>query len=454
MSATGAAAVAGEAPLSLNQEFVSQFDMGSADGPFGSRYHVVAGWRVTGAPIDLDALRGALLDVVARHEALRTRIAGPAGNRYQEILPPSPVRLDVRDVQPVPGETRDDQIEALLQAIETESIGADETPSLRAVLARFDDKDAVLALMTHHLGVDALSMSVIIRDLAQRYAARTGHSVPELPPATQYREFAGWQREGAGADTDAAREYWRRTLDGAQFTAIPTDFPRSAGRRESTAKHRFLIARDVMAAVERLAGTSQTTSFVPLAAMYNLLVHRLTGATDIVIATFTAGRGGSLFQDTVGACINFVPLRTDIAGCRSYAEVLERTRQTCVEAFSHELPAIQVFAQAPALMGPAMTDNTTAMVFQSIPDPNQVVEAPGDLTYVRITRRLSSQPLASALPDGALLELNEDPSGDAMGVIAYKRNLFREETIASMAAELRRITHDFAFNPEASPGLA
>ncbi|MEU4216666.1 condensation domain-containing protein [Actinoplanes sp. NPDC026623] len=453
MSATGAAAVAGEAPLSLNQEFVSQFDMGSADGPFGSRYHVVAAWRVTGAPINVDALGDALLDVVARHEALRTRIAGPAGHRYQEILPPSPVRLDVRDGQAASGETRDEQIETLLQGIETETIGADETPSLRAVLARFDDQDAVLALMTHHLGADALSLGVIIRDLANRYAARTGHSVPDLPPAPQYREFAGWQREGAGAGTDAARDYWRRKLDGAQFTAIPTDFPRSAGLPESTGKHRFLIARDVVSAVERLAATSQTTSFVTLAAMYQLLVHRLTGATDIVIATFTAGRGGDLFQETVGACINFMPLRTDIAGCKSYGEVLERTRQTCLEAFSHEVPAIQVFGQAPELMRPAMTDNATAMVFQSVPDPKQLVEAPGDLKYVRITRRLSSQSLASALPDGALLDLNEDPSGDAIGVVSYKRNLFREDTIASMTAELRRIAHDFAFDPDASPGL-
>lgn len=456
MSATdiaGAAAAAGVAPLSLNQEFVSLFDQGSEDGPFGSRYHVVAAWRVTGAPINLDALRGALLDVVERHEALRTRIAGPAGSRYQEILPPGPVKLDIRDFPAVPEASRAERAEALTLEIETETISAHEAPFLRAVLARFDDQDAVLGLMTHHLAADGLSMGVIVRDLANRYAARTGHSVPDLPNAPQYREYASWQREGAGAATDAAREYWRRQLDGALFTALPTDFLRSAGLPESTAKHHFLIPRDVVSAIDRLARTSRTTRFMAIAAMYQLLAHRLTGATDVVIATFTPGRGGELFEESVGSFFNFIPLRTELAGCASYEEVLTRTRRTCLQAFSHDIPSIRIFAEAPELMGPAMTDNAAAAVLESVPDPKQIVDAPGDLKYVRITQLLSSQPLASSVPDGALWDLSMSPTGDAVGTVSYKRNLFREDTIATMAAEFGQIARAFAFSPGASPGL-
>lgn len=455
MSATDTAGTAatGTIPLSLNQEFVSLFDHGSEDGMFGPLYHLTAAWRVTGAPIDVEALRGALYDVVERHEALRTRIAGTAGNMYQEILPASPVRLDVRDFSAVPEAMRTQRAEALTQEIEAETISLEEVPFLRAVLARFDDRDAVLALITHHLATDELSTVVIIRDLANRYAARTGHSVSDLPAAPQYREFARWQREGAGAGTDAAHEYWRRYLDGAKFTAIPTDIPRSAGLAESTAKHRFMIPGDVLSVIERLARTRRTTRFMAMAALYQLHVHRLTGATDIVIATFTPGRGGELFQDTVGPFFNFIPLRTDIAGCSTYWDVLERTRRTCLEAFSHDIPTIQIFAQAPDLMDPAMADNATATVFQSVPDQNQVVEAPGGLRYVRITRLLDSQPVASSVPDGALWDLNKDPSGDAIGAISYKRNLFREDSIAAMAADFVQIARGFSSSPDSSPGL-
>lgn len=442
----------GMSPLSLNQEFVSLFDQGSEDGPFGPRYHAVAGWRITGE-ISLDALREALRDIVVRHEALRTLITAEEGGRYQQVCPPTAPELEIRDFPAGAALSRERQAEAFIQAIETETISPDELPLLRAVLARYDDRDAVLALMTHHLASDGLSMRVLIRDLANRYAARTGHSVPDLPPAPQYREYASWQREGAGASTDTAREYWRRKLEGALFTAIPTDFARSARLPESTGAHRFLIPADVVSAIDRMSSTSRTTRFMTMAAMYQLLVHRLTGATDVVTATFTPGRGGQLFQETVGSFFNFVPLRTDIAGCTTFRELLERTRRTCLEAFSHDMPSMQIFAEAPELMRPAMADSTTAVVFQSF-DQKDLVEAPGDLKYTRITRLLSSQPRTSSVPDGALWSLTMDLSGDAVGVVSYKRNLFREDTIASMAAQFQDIARVFSTSPGASPGLA
>ena len=454
MTTTGidpAATAAETVPLSLHQEFVSLFDQGSADGPFGSRYHLVAAWRVTGAPVDPDVLGDALYDVVERHEALRTRIVGAAGERRQEILPPSPVRLDVRDFPPVPAGERAERAAALTQEFETETISAHEVPFLRATLARFDDRDAVLVLMAHHLAVDALSLGVIIRDLANRYAARTGHPAPELPAAPQYREFGDWQRESAGPAAQAARDYWRRRLDGALFTAIPTDIPRSAGHPESTAKHRFTLPADVAAGIDRLARAGRSSRFMAIAAMYQLLVHRLTGATDVVIATFTPGRAGGRFEDSVGSFFNFVPLRTDLAGCATYEDVLKRTRRTCLEAFTNDIPSLQIFGAAPQLMEPAMTDNATAAVLESVPDPKQAVEAPGDLKWVRITRLTGSQPLSSAVPDGALWDINKDPSGDIIGSVSYKSNLFHDATIASMTADFAQIARAFSVSPDASP---
>lgn len=72
---------------------------------------------------------------------------------------------------------------------------------------------------------------------------------------------------------------------------------------------------------------------------------------------------------------------------------------------------------------------------------------------MQITRLLKSQELASAVPDGALWDINKDPSGDAIGSVAYKRNLFREDTIVSMAAEFGEIARLFSSSPGASAGL-
>src|ERR1700732_4927282 len=89
-------------PLSFTQEWFLTLDQGEDGGTFGRRFILVYPVRVTG-PVDLAALQGALDDVVARHELLRTVVVRDADPPYQEIYPPCQVPLEVKDLPPVTG---------------------------------------------------------------------------------------------------------------------------------------------------------------------------------------------------------------------------------------------------------------------------------------------------------------------------------------------------------------
>src|SRR5271154_455147 len=84
-------------PLSLSQERFVSMDQGDDSGVFGRRYLIVSPLRVTG-PVDLAVLQGALDDVVARHELLRTVVVRDADPAYQQVYPPCPVPLDIWDL--------------------------------------------------------------------------------------------------------------------------------------------------------------------------------------------------------------------------------------------------------------------------------------------------------------------------------------------------------------------
>jgi condensation enzyme len=424
-------------PLSLNQEFVCLFDGGDDDGPFGPHYHIVEAWRVSG-PVDTDALRRALLDVVTRHEALRTILVRDGDEKYQKIEHAVTPELIVRDL-PDQGTSRDDLAESLIRELEAGTIDPAHPPFLRAVLARFDDRDAVLALQAHHLATDGWSVRVLIRDLANRYAAQQGCPVPGLPDAPRYREFAAWQRTMSGAEVDAHRKYWREKLAGARISAIPTDFPRSAALPQLTAAHRFAVPAGVASSVARLATATRASKPIIMLAAYALVVAEATGSDDVVIATFTPGRGGRLFQEAVGSFFNFIPLRISVAQCRSFGDVLLRTRQTCLDAYSHDIPSLHIFAEAPDLMGPAMSDTAAAAVFQVFPDPVLLGDdTPGGLKYTEISRCPGKQERTSATPDGMLWTLSNSPAGEVLGSTVYKPNLFRADTIAAMTDEFQR----------------
>jgi len=91
--------------LSVTQEWFVRMDQGDDGGPFGCRYLIVAALRVTGR-VDLGVLQGALDDVVARHELLRTVVVRDADPPYQLVCPPCPVPLEVRDLPPAGGKSR------------------------------------------------------------------------------------------------------------------------------------------------------------------------------------------------------------------------------------------------------------------------------------------------------------------------------------------------------------
>lgn len=434
-------------PLSLNQEFVVLFDQGDDDGPFGTHYHIVEAWRVAGK-VDVAALRRALRDVVERHEALRTVIVRGEEDKYQKIYPATDPELSVRDL--TGAGSREQQAEDLIRELENNTISPDQPPFIRAVLARFDEQDSVLAIQTHHIATDGWSMRVIIRDLINRYAVHKGLSVPALPKAPQYQEFALWQRESPDAQPAAALEYWRKTLDGARISAIPTDFARSARIPQTTGAYRFSIPANVASAAAKLGSSTKSTTVMVLLAAYQLVVGRKTGSDDVIIATFTPGRGGRLFSESVGSFFNWVPLRTYLGGATTFRQVLERTRRTCLDAYSRDIPTKHVFGLAPKLMDPAMSDNASDSVFQVFPDPVMLGEnVPGGLKLAEISRQPRSQERCSSLPDGMLWTLSTAPSGDMIVAITFKRNIFSDATISQMAADFSQVLRDAVAAPDA-----
>lgn len=430
------------APLSRNQEFLCMFDQGDADtGPFGPKYNIVYGYRVHGE-IDVSALQAALDDTVARHEALRTRIVREDGDGYQLILPPRPAQLQVRDLSETDREARELRAEELLIEIEMARHSAQELPLLRAVLGRFDDHDWVLGIAAHHSAADAWSMQVIIRDLAGYYTMHSGQGASDLPQAPQYRDYTVWERARTGPSMDQARAYWRNTLRNGQILALPTDYPRSANLPKETTWHRFSITDDLTAATAAVAKSTRSSPFMVLLAAYKVLLHRMTGATDLVVMTFTSGRLKARFHNTVGSFFNFIPLRTDISSCTSFNDVLKQTRASCLGAYANDIPFADILDEAPELMESAMGDSTAICAFQVYRAPLPHAGHLGAASYSEIRKRLVSQPVGGEIPNGALWHLDLDFAGDMAGRLGFNTNLFAPDRMHGLITQFDAVLRE------------
>ncbi|WP_345675539.1 amino acid adenylation domain-containing protein [Yinghuangia aomiensis] len=313
-------------------------------GP-SAAYHLPLGLKLTGA-VDLAALRAALVDVVGRHEALRTLLVADDGVLpVQRVLSPAEaatrLRCDVVDLATEPG-TR-------LAAETTAAVArpfrlADDLPMRAAVFTAADATHLVLTL--HHTAADRWSYGPLLADLAAAYTARAAGTAPSAvsaPALVTYAEYTAWQRALLGADAGSATDvavrqldFWSKALDGLpDEAALPADRPRPADPTLRGGAAEALVPPTVTAALRSLARAHGVGPSAVLQAGVAALLHRMGAGDDIALGVPVAGRTDEDLHDVVGLFVNTVVVRADLRGDPAFGALLDRVRDTSRAAFAH-----------------------------------------------------------------------------------------------------------------------
>ncbi|MEO0425604.1 MAG: TauD/TfdA family dioxygenase, partial [Pseudomonadota bacterium] len=80
----------------------------------------------------------------------------------------------------------------------------------------------------------------------------------------------------------------------------------------------------------------QASLFMVCLAAFSLLLGRESDSDDIVVGTDVAHRTHTAAEGLIGFFVNVLPLRTDLAGRPTFADLVARVRKTCLEAYAHE----------------------------------------------------------------------------------------------------------------------
>jgi amino acid adenylation domain-containing protein/thioester reductase-like protein len=313
--------------MSFEQESIWLNDQ-FQDGP--SRYVESWAYRLRGAPVDADAVRRALDGIVARHEALRSRLSLVDGQAWQTVLPPSAVELDVRRV--TPGE-----LPAALVAAATRPVALDAPPLLRGTLLRLADDDAALVVAVHHAVIDGWCFSLLDAEFGALYRAAldgTEAGLPELP--VQFGPYALRRRRADPADRAESLKHWREALHGAPpESSFPTDRPRPALLGAGGDRVEFTLDAELGTGIRALARRGRTTPFAVLTAALTALIARLSGADDVVIGTPVSRRDDEALEPMIACLTDVLPLRQRVPADVTFAELVTRTKEQVWHAVRH-----------------------------------------------------------------------------------------------------------------------
>jgi amino acid adenylation domain-containing protein len=422
----------GVAPLSFAQQRLWLLDQLE---PAPWAYNVAVARHLHGA-LDVDALRRALDEIVARHEPLRTTFTTCDGAPVQVVGSACPFDLEEVDAPSV------DATE-LVTEFTRRHFDLELGPVFRGLLVRVAPDEHVLALSMHHIATDAWSESVLLDELSRCYDAFVrGAPSPLAPLPIRYRDFACAQRERlAGTTFDRHLDYWRAQLDGLPPSIeLPTDRPRPARRTGRGASITIDLGASRTDALRRVAVAGRATLFMTLLAAFQALLARCANVDDLAVGTAIANRPRVETEPLIGFFANTLVLRADLTGDPTFGEFLRRVRAVALGAYEHQdVP----FERLVKELHTHRTLGQTALfqhmfVFQNTPGR--------DLALDGVTTRPFPVAVDTAMFD---LTLTLFDTGDAVtGTLEYATDLFDAPTARRLVGRFERLLDAIVAEPE------
>jgi amino acid adenylation domain-containing protein len=210
-------------------------------------------------------------------------------------------------------------------------------PPVRFVLLSRSPSEHVLVLSVHHLVSDLWSLALIGYELTTLYRLRLeGGGACLGEPRGRYADFVrGEQDMLAGAKGADHLAFWRKELSGAPSgVGLRADGHGRGNAGGRGALHSFTIPAERARALRRLAAECSSTLHDVVLAAYQVVLHRHSGETDIVVGCMRANRTPSMTR-VVGCFVNPVAVRTDFSDDPAFAEVVSRVHRTVRAASQH-----------------------------------------------------------------------------------------------------------------------
>ena len=428
-------------PLSYAQERLVFMDRLSEGNAF---YNLAYGHDITG-PLHVEAWRGAWLNVVSRHEPLRSVFPDDEqGKPCVRFIEPERCAVQYHDVRALTEEERQALIDQAKTAMFETPFFLKNGPLTRAVLYRKSDSEFTFLYGFHHSVFDGWSMTVFLDELIASYNAYVNGQSPTLSdmPAT-HGQYALWQRKKMeGPYGREEGRWWQEYLSDVDDLHLKTDKPRPQAQSFAGDRVAFAIARPVRAALEKTAEEEGASHFMLWLSLFSLVLGRYSGQTRFTVGSSITGRPHPDTESMIGFLVNNLVIKCANASDLTFRRHLASIKESVLTSYSHgELP-FQMVTQS---LGrhPDVSRNPVyqaAFTYQNLPETGLGV--PGlhfsDVTF----------PTTHTHVDVDLLAWPSE--GELTCCLVYATDLFERNTAEAFCGSMREAARSLAERPERS----
>ncbi len=396
-------------------------------------------------PLEVDALRQSLQNIVDRHPALRSHVVLKAGQPTLVSEPTIELPWTHIDLQHWDRTRQDAEVQRLRTRAQ-QAFTLNQGPLFRLVLCQFNQDHHRLLFTIHHLIFDGSSAKIFFQELTAHYqACVTSRSASPLSAQRSPGKLQGADLAKAYLQPETTSPRWRQKLDYWQqqlagtlpILQLPADYPRPAIQTFRGARESFNLPLTLVNSLHNLARQERATLFMVLLAAFKAWLYRYTGQTDLLVGSALAQRTAPERQP-IGCSINTLVFRTHPASHVRFRDFLHQVRHVALEAYSHgEIP----FQRLVETLQPER-DPSYSPIVQVMFDLQQL---PTQLDWTDLRVDLAEVETGTAKFDLTLSMIATEQG--IQGHWEYNTDLFSRATIRRMMTHFQRLLSGVAAAP-------
>lgn len=201
---------------------------------------------------------------------------------------------------------------------------------LKLMILKLGERYKILFL-THHIIFDGISTELFIKQLMSVYNNPSSVIIP-ADTEIQFKDYSHWYYQNT--DIEKNNLFWEKYVEGYLYEPF---LKKEASVPESYTGNIFTVSLDnsLSARLNNLAREKKTTPYLLMLTSLLVLLNKISGQSDICIATVDSGRSVPQVDSLLGVFIKSLLLRVKL-GEEQFTEILEKVTHEFLEVNKYE----------------------------------------------------------------------------------------------------------------------
>ncbi len=324
-------------------------------------------YGLSGGEINVEAVKKAFDDLIARHNILRTSFTNQLSDETLQVVHrkvPSNFHYEK-----LPSKLSESERKAYVKKAKEEDVlrGFDlSKPSqMRLTVLDLGEANYELIWSHHHILMDGWCMGIIINEFTQIFVAYSNGYEAVLPAIVPYSNYIKWLDS---LDKRESLNYWKSYLSGYdkqavlpfQMNSYHPDMPYDKVVDE------LVIDGSVFRKIEELCKELEVTQNIFVQGVWGYLLSRYNQTNDVVFGTITSGRPAQIdgIEDMLGLFINTIPIRVRFDPEETPSSLLKRLQTSFLDGDEFRYMSLSE-VQAQSTLGMELINHT--LTFENYP---------------------------------------------------------------------------------------